>query len=443
MKILLAVHHFPPRYSAGAELYTFRLARWLIANGHEAEVVCVERLDPERAPALDAWREDYAGIPVYRLSLGTAGAPYSWSYDHPQINAWIRAHLGRSRPDLVHLHSGYLIGAGAINEAHHAGIPTVVTLHDYWFLCPRITLLRGDGRICAEAPADPAGCAWCLKLDQRRYSLPDRVSGGLAEQAWLALAAGAARDEQATRRAALSRALGHASLVLAPSRFLANKFAGAVAPERIRVLGLGIEMAGLRQAPPAGRQRPLRLGFIGQIAAHKGADILVRAVAGLPAQGRPLTLSLHGDLDQHRGYSDRLRRLAAGDPRITLAGRFENSTIGAVLGALDVVVVPSIWYENSPLVILEAQAAGRPVVTAAMGGMAELVRHEVDGLHFRPGDDADLARQIQRLRDEPELLERLVAGTPSPPSLEDEMRALSQHYARLARASAPAAVEVA
>jgi len=443
MRVLLAVHHFLPRYSAGAELYTYRLARWLLAQGYAVEVVCVEEVDHLRPADLTARYELFDDIPVWRLSLGMAGAARSWAYDHPLINSWLREHLRSNRPDLVHLHSGYLLGAGVLKEAYDAAVPSLVTLHDFWFLCPQITLLRGDGRVCAQVPADAATCAWCLNLSRNRYRLADQVSGGAAGFVWQALAGDSAARPINDRRSVLRQALGLASMVLAPSRFLASHFADIVAHDRLRVVRLGIDTSALHQIGRPSESGPLRLGYIGQIAPHKGVDVLARAVAALPAGGRQWTLSIHGDFAQHPRYGASLRRLLGDDPRVTLAGRFDNAAIAQVFCGLDALVVPSIWYENSPLVILEAQAASRPVITSAMGGMAELVRDELDGLTFRPGDAADLARQIQRLREEPQLLARLSAATQAPPSIADELQTLAQLYAQAALGVVPHAVEVA
>ncbi|MCX7791537.1 MAG: glycosyltransferase family 4 protein [Chloroflexaceae bacterium] len=427
MKILLAVHHFPPRYSAGAELYTFRLARWLLTHGHAAEVVCVETLDAKRAAGVEAERDIYEGVPVWRLHLGLRGAPANWTYANPMVAGWVARHMQSNRPDLLHLHSGYLIGAGVLEEAYRLGVPGVVTLHDYWFLCPRFTLLRRDGQVCTEIPADPAGCAWCLNLDRRRYRLPEEVSQGIAGRVWITLAGGAGRDAQAARRAYLRRTLHLADLIIAPTRFLAAKLGVIMPAERLRVVRLGIETERLRTVAPTSVNKTLRIGYIGQIALHKGVHLLVRAIRQLPPAGLPVSLTLHGGA-ANPDYARQLRALAGDDQRIHFAGHFAHSQLAAILAEMDVVVVPSIWYENSPLTILEAQAARRPVITAAMGGMAELVRDGVDGLHFQPGDADDLARQIQRLRDEPGLLEQLRAGVRPPPSIDDEMAELMQAY---------------
>ncbi len=431
MKILLAIHHFPPRYSAGAELYTFRLARWLLAHGHSAEVICVETLDATRPAGVVAEQDSYEGVPVWRLHLGLQGAPPDWSYANPMVAAWLADHMRADRPDLLHLQSGYLIGAGVIEAAHAQGIPSVVTLHDYWFLCPRITLLRGDAKICDPIPADPAGCAWCLRLNQRRHRLPDRLSAGAAGRTWIALAGGAERDQQAARRSYLRRALGLSTLMLAPSQFLADRYREIVTYNDIHVFRLGIDSARLKATPPPGKSATLRLAYIGQIAEHKGVHVLIDAIRRLPQTGRSVGLAIHGNLASFPAYVNQIKAQIGADPRIRLAGPFANDQAVHVFGNADAVVVPSIWYENSPLAILEAHAAGRAVITSALGGMAELVRDGVDGLHFRPGDANDLARQIQRLRTEPELIRQLSAGIRPPASVDDEMVELMAAYQRV------------
>lgn len=431
MRILLAVHHFPPKYSAGAELYTMRLARELLRRGHEAEVVCVETLVTTQPFGVRAEPDRYEGIPVWRLHLGLRDAPANWSYANPAIEAWLRERMRIWQPDIMHLHGGYLIGTGAITAAHALGIATVVTLHDYWFLCPRITLLRGDGSLCQQPPDDPAACAWCLQLDRRRYRLPEQISGGWAGRAWIKLAGNDGRDEQQARRDTLRSALAKVDMIIAPSRFLAGLFSEMIAPERLTILRYGIDTSRFALVSPIQAGNRLRLGYIGQIAPHKGVHLLITALNSLPYNDVTAELTIFGNTEQHPAYTRHLRRLIGDNPHIHLAGKFGHDQLPAVLSNVDMVVVPSIWYENSPLSIIEAHAAGRPVVTSRLGGMAELVRDGVDGLHFTPNDSRDLARQLQRLRTEKGLLQRLRDGIQPPPSIDDEMHALLERYTAL------------
>src|SRR5215212_7955393 len=144
MKIVLPVHHFLPRYTAGAELYTYRLAKWLCEHGHTVEVVSVESISEGRPDQLTVVSDTYDGIPVHRLSFDIFKAPERevWDYDNALYYAWFRDYWQRTRPDLAHFQAGYLLGAAPLKAAAECNVPVVLTLHDYWFLCPRITLLR-------------------------------------------------------------------------------------------------------------------------------------------------------------------------------------------------------------------------------------------------------------------------------------------------------------
>jgi glycosyltransferase involved in cell wall biosynthesis len=201
-----------------------------------------------------------------------------------------------------------------------------------------------------------------------------------------------------------------------------------VRADRLHVLRYGLDPLHSAETPAGRKDDTFHIGFTGQIAPHKGVHLLVQAFRSLDAKGRPLALHIHGGLEAYPHYVAHLRRLIDGDDRIHLHGRFASAQLADVLNALDVVVVPSNWYENSPLAIMEAHAAGKPVITAALGGMAELVNDGVDGLHFRADDAADLARQLQRLIDDPALLSKLTKGIVAPRNLEHESKALLGIY---------------
>jgi glycosyltransferase involved in cell wall biosynthesis len=434
MNIILPVHHFPPRYTAGAELYTLRLARWLQAHGHAVEVICIEAIDAGSTHTAQATHDEYQGISVWRLSFDLLRAPERrhWDYDNALVGAWFRAHLQTHRPDLAHFQAGYLMGVAPLNATLDAGVPTVLTLHDYWYLCPRHTLLRGDGSLCELIPADPAACAWCMKLVSRRYRLADQFSFGFVGLVAQQLALNTERARFADRRVQLQAALTRPQAVIAPSQYLAQRFAAFVSPERLHISPYGLELT-----PFVNRQRVtmddavLRIGFIGQIAPHKGVHLLIEAFRQLRAANRQFELHIHGGLEAFPAYVRDLRAMSNEDARIQWHGRFDNARVAEILSRFSVSVVPSIWYENRPLAILEAQAAGIPVITARLGGMAELVRDEVDGLRFTAGDTADLARQLQHLLDDPALLPRLRAGVTMPRSIDDEMQQLTHIYQRV------------
>ncbi|MGI5915771.1 MAG: glycosyltransferase family 4 protein [Anaerolineae bacterium] len=441
MDIVLITHHFPPRYNAGGEQYAYRVARGLARMGHAISVVCVESISRGTLTPRSEF-EIYEGLPVHRLFFDLEQAPdsFEWSYHNPKLGQWIRRFLADTRPDIVHVNSGYLLGGAVPQAAHDLGIPTVLTLHDYWYLCPMMSLLRQDGRICHE-PVPPERCAWCWLSQRRRYGVLDRYAGGRLGDGFVALSRlGAATrlfegtpliSRMAERRAYLFDVFQNIDRVLSPSWFLIKKMDQyGFDAERIIHLpfGLSQNIAKVNRLRERDTAMPLRIGYLGQIALHKGVHLLVKAFRRLSGAPDGRRLVLHGRLPEGTPYSKRLRRMAGGDEAITFAGPYPNERVGQVLSELDVVVVPSIWYENRPTVIIEAFAHGVPVVAARLGGMAELIDDGRNGLLFDPGDADSLRAQLQRLLDEPDLLARLRRGIPPVPTPEEEMLTLVSLY---------------
>ena len=442
MRILLAVHHFPPRYTGGAEWRTYRTARALIARGHAVRVICVEQIDSQDADPL-AWSdEEFQGVPVRRLRFNLAAAPdwFVWSYDNRWIGNHLRELFAEFRPDVLHVISGYLISGRAILEAAAHGVPAVVTLTDFWFLCPRVSLRRTNGSV-STIPTQPAACAQCLGEERRRFRIPGRLFPGIMRWYWRRQSGAIGRVE--ARNAFLRQALNSASAVISPSQFLRTvHIQSGITPEKIVYSRQGRDFPGLtadhwRKGPST----TLRVGYLGQLAELKGVHLLIEAARRLP--GAALSMTIYGDVPHFPDYATRLTNLMAGDPRIRLAGVFQGQeALAQVFPELDVVVVPSLWYENSPNTILEAFAYHTPVIASRLGGMAELVHHDRNGLLFETGDAADLARQIQRLLDNPALLTQLQAGIGPVRSTAEEIDELVAIYQQVAQ-SAPGRPEPA
>jgi glycosyltransferase involved in cell wall biosynthesis len=204
-------------------------------------------------------------------------------------------------------------------------------------------------------------------------------------------------------------ALNQADALIAPSQYLADVYARyGVDPGKIRVWRQGVDMDRclLRTESPA-----LRVAYLGQVKYHKGVDLLLDAWSALHSPV-PRNLVIYGSDKGEQKYGERIRRQLAGLDGATWAEPFPREEIWSVLSNLDVIVIPSRWVENSPNVILEAQAAGVVVVGTDLGGVAEMVRHGENGLLFEPDNAADLAAQLQRLLDDPTLLPHLRSNPP-------------------------------
>ena len=434
MKIVYAVHHLPPRYTGGAENRARRTARWFQSHGHATVAICVEAIDCGEPPCADSVDD---GVFTRRLFFDRSAAsdPARWEYDNPLIGQRIAELLAEQRPDVFHLISGYLMTASAIRAAHAAGVPIVITLTDFWFLCPRITLLRSDGSLCPAPPADPLGCVRCMAEEQRRFRLPAQAMPALAPSAWRMMrpivpAIKARARSIEARRSTLSAALALASFLICPSHFLRARFIeSGVAPDRLIPMRQGL---GIPSRLPPRRSNGLRpvIGYSGQIKAHKGVDLLIDAASALAARGYRFTMAIYGNQDEEPAYTHSLKQRIGNADWIEWRGTYGADQVWDVLAGLDALVVPSRWYENSPNVILEAHVMGVPVIAANLGGMAELVHHDSDGLLFNVNDAHDLARQLARVLDEPSLLNRLCANAPPVKTLDQEMAEVHDVYQR-------------
>lgn len=456
LKILLAAHHFPPRRVGGAELLAFRIARQLTQAGHGVQVVCVEEMD-RGAPNELTWSDDvYEGINVKRFSFNLACTPdpLRYSFDHPQLQEHLTSLVASFQPDLVHLFSGYLIGIAPLRAAKAFQIPTIVTLTDFWFLCPTIQLLRSDGSLCQGPEA--IECARCLSDQRRTFRWMERVSPQGAERFWRfaeqqpllgnALRLNTRLVGLNARQRELIDALNGADAIIAVTQFLADLYVNnGVRPEKLVVKPNHLDFSQFDAAEPTRRvSNEIHFAYLGQIAEIKGIHILIKAFQTayrMKGSTRRMRLSLYGVMNTNKQYARKLRSLAAGNPDIHFAGAYEHRTLRQLLTQVDVVVVPSLWYENAPIVILEAFMGGCPVIGTRVGGIAELVGDDVNGLLFQRGDVADLARQIARVMNEQDLLPRLRAHLPSLHGFDEYMRDLLQVYRQVvARAPVGAGV---
>ncbi len=431
MKILIAVHHFPPRYTGGAEWETYRIAATLQARGHEVLVVYVERVDQGPKDGV-TWVDDvYEGVPVRRLSFNQAFIPdpARWEYDNPWIGDHLKGLIGEFKPDIFHLISGYLISGRSLSVAHDLEIPTVVSLMDFWFLCPRISMLRGDGHL-ATLPINPVTCAQCLASNKRRYKILGNVVPGLMENYWRLQKSSV--QSIVERQNFLQKTLSQADTIIGRSKFLCSTYKEAGIPsEKIVFSRQGLNYADLTaEKVKKSPSKVLRVGYLGQIARLKGVHVLLEAARRLP--DAQMHVLVYGDTTRFPKYSAQLKQSIGNDGRLTLAGTYRGrEDLTLLLRDIDIIVVPSLWYENSPNVILEAFAHRTPVIASDLGGMAELVQHGENGLLFENGNPDDLARQLQRLLVEPDLLARLQTGIGPVKSVSMEIDELEAIYQKL------------
>lgn len=437
--VLFICHNHPEVRPGGAEAYALELHRHLHASDAFESVFLAKG-----GPPLSTGGRTHLGTYVAPANgelneyfLYTDGYEYDWTFGTMKYKELytkhLRAFLQAVRPDIVHLQHTMFFGYDTLREIRNTlpTTPIVYTLHEFMPICHRQgqMLRTTDDQPCLEA--SPRRCNECFpEISPQTFFMRKRFVQSQFELV---------------------------DLFIAPSAFLGERYTDWGIP-RDRIL---VEEYG--RTPPARtlvredpREHRDRFGYFGQLTPFKGPDVLVEAMRSLApsrgGDGDPLLAALeraagvtseatsarpaphayiHGaNLDIQAGtFQNRMTQLLDdAKEHVTFVGRYTHDQLPQLMANLDWVVVPSIWWENSPLVIQEAFHFRRPVICSDIGGMAEKVRDGVDGLHFRAGDPRSLAEVIRTALDTPGLWERLRDGIRPVHPMEQHVETLAGVY---------------
>ncbi|WP_339452018.1 glycosyltransferase [Pseudomonas sp. EA_5y_Pfl2_R50] len=445
MKVLLTVHQFFPEFSAGTEVLTLSVARVLTALGHEVRVFtgypASEALaDGER---FDQYRYDSILVDRFRhayVPMGDQTSKIEVGYDNHLAADFFGHLLEAFKPDVVHFFHLNRLGTGLIEKAVAAGVPAFYTPTDFWSICPTGQLLRCGGRTCAGPSTDAGNCVVHFAASQMpermgrlATAVPDVISDMLVRIACSPqMPSGSLGREVRALKGRLERNVRRLNMlqgIIAPNQMIETLLAryGVRADIVVRSsYGINLDQPVVVR-DRARRERPMVLGFIGTLASHKGCHVLLEALQ--PFSSRDVQLRIYGKQTDFPDYVAGLHRLAAGNETVTFCGTFANEDIFDVLGGLDALIVPSVWNENTPLVVYSAQAAGCPVVASDVPGIAEAVTHDFNGLLFEPGSVSGLESALKRLLAEEGLMSKLSSNSTPPKSVSVYVKELLQIWA--------------
>lgn len=388
MNVLHVNSLYAPHVGGGAEVMLAELARGFRARGQAVSVLTTHG-------GTGVLRDTVDGVPVYRLGNKniywqfpplerSAAARTLWhaldSYNLPMARQ-AAALIDEIRPDLIVCHNLPSLSASVWALGKRRGIPVVQVLHDYYSMCPKVTMFR-KGHCCSS----PCGSCSLFRMPHRHASK------------------------------AVSAVVGVSRAVLD-----AHLAQGMFAQARIKTVVYNARSL----PPPATRQtdETFTFGYIGGITDVKGVDRLAKAFAAVARSSkRPVRLMIAGT-----GKPEDVARLRREheSPQISISGRVDPFDF---FSRLDVSVVPSLWNEPLGLVAFEAIGSGVPVIGARRGGIPEIVQHEVNGLLFEPDEPGSLERALQRTLDEPALLQSMrAAGRASVERFLDPQRVLDEY----------------
>lgn len=446
MKVLLTTHQFFPKYGSGTEVLTRDTGVELLKRGHEVHVLTTDQALGAGSKGLVHEDYEYQGMKVRTLGLDKPVAVLDrirHEYDNDLVAHHVRQYLGEIKPDVAHIFHSARLSASIIDVFKEFGLPVVYTPTDFWAICIRNTLMKPSGEL-SEGPDEISSN--CLECRQAERLLPgdqlpktEDKSKFYREIAERALKRRKRENpnmpvirQMLARTEFLRERFNSVDAILAPTKLMQRMLVtNGIDPGRIRLSPYGMNLSHFQgETSSRNGEDRVRLGYIGTLHPQKGVHVLIEAFKKLPFE-LDITLRICGNLSSFPEYARELYELSRPDPRINFAGTFPNEKISAELDKIDALVVPSTWYENTPLVIYSAIAAKTPVVATNLGGMAEVVQHEENGLLFEVGDTEDLFLQLKRLVEERGLLRRLTGITGSVRTVEDSVDEMLQLYGEL------------
>ncbi|WP_254591454.1 glycosyltransferase family 4 protein [Methanocella conradii] len=406
MRICIITNFFPPITIGGAEMVCHQTALGLKKAGHEVYVI----VGHPHITKKDAPQKDYEidGINVHRIYPKIPFNFLPMSYNQlfnnsveKLINPLVRA----LNPDIIHYHNISGLTLSAIRGGRTADKPSVMTLHDYWMLCPNNMLFTNNTSPCNNF-VGKIYCHNCFHKYDFWGNVPFR---------------------QRIIKKEVERDIDR---FIAPSRFMADRLVeGGYDENVIRVIYHGMDIDTYRKnirplseivsemcsvaINPAVALEILEssdflVQFAGHLTIHKGGEYLIKALHQLHKDGEKFTLAITGSAHPHElsRLKDMVNKFDIKDNVIFL-GKIPSSLLPSLYARADAVIVPSIWYENASVVVAEAMIAGTPVIASDIGGNPEFVKDGYNGFTFKPKDESDLALKIRTLMNDKPLINTL------------------------------------
>ena len=412
MRIALFVHCFFPRYFYGTETYTFELAKNLKQLGHDPIVITA--VFPGEPPQMEKVSHyNFGGIPVWSIDKNVLpNTRVKDTYYQETMAPVLRDIIQSLHPDIAHV--THLINHTAVllEVLESESIKTVATFTDFFGFCYTNRLEAADGSLCKGPNARRTNCLACHLKAGILSKTSNRMLRNLLSLGYGATSA--ARLIYTLHKAPVIRSKPMADIVqdivqrpqilasrykqyqtvITPTRFLKNEYRRNGFLNQMKDIHFGVDIH-RRPKPIRSINKPLTLGFIGQLLPHKGPDLLIKAAARSLKKGS-YEIKLYGSQTLDSSFMNQLRMLSK-NLAVRFMGIFPKEKMRKILDDFDILVIPSRWYENSPLVLLNALASHTPVVVSDVEGMTEFVRDGINGFVFPRNNVNGLAAVLSRI----------------------------------------------
>lgn len=409
MRILIGVHQFFPHHYTGTERYVLNICKQLQKMGHFVKVLTysiIDNIDFKKGLKMLYKEYVFEGIPVIALKHNDIPNDYSFCFEliNDDLYNEVVNIIKKDEFDIYHCAHPFRISA-SIKAAKDCGLKVVFMATDYWLMCPLGIMLRTDKVLC-DGPDKGQNCLKFCFSHVDTYEIEKRIKDSY-------------------------NLINSCDCLLSPSNFLIWLFDNAkyIDKERFILSRHGLDYTKRKlnfKRVPNGN---IVFGYIGTIQQHKGVHVMIEGFKR--TKHKNIKLQVWGGCFNENEYYQNLINTSKEDPRIEFKGVYDFNDISKILENIDVVIVPSIWYENAPLTISTSLAYLTPVITSNIGGMAEMIKDGHNGLTFKVGDADDLSERISLIASNPELISKFKSNIQYPIRIEEEAFNTEQIYRSL------------
>ena len=446
MKILQVTHSLPFINQAGVEVYTYSLSLEL-SKRHEVFIFC--RNSDIKQKDFTVTSKVFNQLTVYLVNNTFRYCDsFESCYENEAIDKIFAGLLDEIKPDIIHIQHLVFLSIGIIKKIKERNIPIIFTIHDYWLICPKWHLLKGNLAPCDKADKGmfDQECTRCLfealnikrpaaiAYNLSRRFLPAFLTSYLKKIYLLSRSIVMDKDDGAKRlyqrRRRILDLLREVDLFLSPSQYLINKFISFGIPrEKIRFSRFGLNGELFRNIQKTESEK-IRFAFVGTLLPAKGLHVLIEAFNRI--KNTNVGLKIYGEMRDYGGFEYYLPYLKSivRNKDIEFMGGIEHQRIGDVFREIDILVVPSLWQENSPIVIEEALLSGTGVIASRVGGIPELIDDGVNGLLFSPGDVVSLQEKIEEIIKRPDWIRKFANNGVKIKDIKDEAREIELIYSK-------------
>lgn len=436
MRILQVVHDFLPNATGGTEIYTYTLSKELSKN-HEVYLFF-------RDTAIDKGfkKGEFDGLPFLAINPGKylkksiyfnlIKSRIYFTNNNEQINKLFKELISEFKPDVIHFQHLIGLSMNLVDIAYKYKIPIVFTMHDYWFLCPKAHLINNNNVLCAKD--NKYRCINCL-CDQELYKL--KKIELFQPNTYIEFPKNLAKIVLNFfirlytiyyifyfRPKMIHDIIKKVDVFIAPSKKLKSKLIeNGVQARKVFHIDSGITNSYLKNIQKT-KSKKIRFAFIGSVSVHKGIEILINTFNDI----KDASLDIYGFVSEEN--KKRYLKLIK-NKHIHFMNSFKYNEIGNIFSKTDILIVPSICMENSPLTIREAFMSKTPVIASDIGGLSEMIQDGETGLLFKAGDSRDLFRNIRYFIDNPIEVERMSKKIKKVKTIEENAKEMETIYRNL------------